>query len=121
MLSREELAALVERGEIETVLSVFPDMYGRLMGKRINAGFFLEQIADGGMHACDYLLACDMEMDVIPGYKYTSWETGYGDFHCVPDFATLRRAGWLPRTAMGLCDLFTQKGGGVGGGPRRML
>jgi len=32
----------VERGEIETVLSVFPDMYGRLMGKRIFAGFFLE-------------------------------------------------------------------------------
>ncbi|MEA2560289.1 MAG: glutamine synthetase [Acidobacteriota bacterium] len=121
MLSREELAALVERGEIETVLSVFPDMYGRLMGKRINAGFFLEQIADGGMHACDYLLACDMEMDVIPGYKYTSWETGYGDFHCVPDLPTLRRAAWLPKTALVICDLLDHHEKPVEVSPRRML
>jgi glutamine synthetase len=121
MLSREELAALVERGEIETVLSVFPDMYGRLMGKRINAGFFLEQIADDGMHACDYLLACDMEMDVIPGYKYTSWETGYGDFHCVPDLSTLRRAAWLPKTALVICDLLDHHEKPVEVSPRRML
>ena len=106
MLTRAELGDLVERGEIETVLAVFPDMYGRLMGKRITGPFFLEQVADDGMHACDYLLACDMEMDAIPGYKYTSWETGYGDFHCVPDLATLRRAAWLPKTALVLCDLF---------------
>src|SRR6187431_900283 len=121
MLNREELAELVERGEIETVLAVFPDMYGRLMGKRINGGFFVEQIADGGMHACDYLLACDMEMDVIPGYKYTSWETGYGDFHCVPDLETLRYAAWLPKTAIVLCDLYTQDDEIVEVAPRRML
>ena len=42
------------------------------------------------MHACDYLLACDMEMDVSPRLQFTSWENGYGDFHCIPDFATLR-------------------------------
>ena len=51
----------VEEGEIETVLTVFPDLYGRLMGKRIVGRFFLEEIAEGGMHACDYLLASDME------------------------------------------------------------
>jgi glutamine synthetase len=121
MLTRRELGDLVERGEIETVLAVFPDMYGRLMGKRITASFFIEEVADGGMHACDYLLACDMEMDVIPGYKYTSWETGYGDFHCVPDFATLRRATWLPKTAIMLCDLFDHEEEPVEVSPRRML
>ena len=121
MLSRKELGGLVERGEIETVLTVFPDMYGRLMGKRINGGFFLEQIAEDGMHACDYLLACDMEMDVIPGYKYTSWETGYGDFHCVPDLRTLRRATWLPNTALVICDLFDHHEKPVEVSPRRML
>lgn len=121
MLTRDELAVLVERGEVETVLSVFPDMYGRLMGKRINGRFFLEQIADGGMHACDYLLACDMEMDVIPGYKYTSWETGYGDFHCVPDLSTLRRAAWLPKTALVICDLLDHHEKPVEVSPRRML
>ncbi len=121
LLTLEELTELVERGEIETVLAVFPDMYGRLMGKRITGSFFLEEVADSGMHACDYLLACDMEMDVIPGYKYTSWETGYGDFHCVPDLATLRRAAWLPKTALVLCDLFDHHQEPVEVSPRRML
>ncbi|HEY2737940.1 MAG TPA: glutamine synthetase family protein [Thermoanaerobaculia bacterium] len=121
LLTLEELTGLVERGEIETVLAVFPDMYGRLMGKRITGSFFLEEVAKSGMHACDYLLACDMEMDAIPGYKYTSWETGYGDFHCVPDLATLRRAAWLPRTALVLCDLFDHHEKPVEVSPRRML
>ncbi len=121
MLSREELGDLVERGEIETVLAVFPDMYGRLMGKRIMGSYFVDEVAQGGMHACDYLLACDMEMDVIPGYKYTSWETGYGDFHCVPDLSTLRRATWLPKTALVLCDLFDHHEKPAEVSPRRML
>jgi glutamine synthetase len=56
------------------------------------------------MHVCDYLLACDMEMDPTPGYAFTSWETGYGDLHCVPDLSTLRLASWLDRTALVLCD-----------------
>ncbi|HYO15739.1 MAG TPA: glutamine synthetase family protein [Thermoanaerobaculia bacterium] len=121
MLTRGQLGDLVERGEIETVLAVFPDMYGRLMGKRITGSFFVEEVAGGGIHACDYLLACDMEMDVIPGYKYTSWETGYGDFHCVPDWTTLRRATWLPKTALVLCDLFDHHDKPVEVSPRRML
>src|SRR5512145_100671 len=102
-ITRARLADLVRRGEIDTVLTVFPDMYGRLMGKRITGHFFVEHVADEGMHACDYLLACDMEMDPVPGYAFASWEKGYGDFHCVPDFSTLRRAAWLPRTALVLC------------------
>lgn len=121
MLTREELGDLVERGEVETVLAVFPDLYGRLMGKRINSFFFLEEIADGGMHACDYLLACDMEMDAVPGYRYTNWETGYGDFHCVPDLSTLRRAAWLPKTALVICDLLDHHEKPVEVSPRRML
>jgi glutamine synthetase len=121
MLTPRELGDLIESGEIETVLAVFPDMYGRLMGKRITGHYFAEEVAGSGMHACDYLLACDMEMDVIPGYKYTSWETGYGDFHCVPDLATLRRASWLPKVAIVLCDLFDHHEKPVEVSPRRML
>jgi glutamine synthetase len=121
LLTLKDLAGLVERGEIETVLAVFPDLYGRLMGKRITGSFFLVEVAEAGMHACDYLLACDMEMDAIPGYRYTSWETGYGDFHCVPDFSTLRRAAWLPKTALVLCDLLDHDEKPVEVSPRRML
>jgi glutamine synthetase len=106
MLTRAELGELIERGEIETVLAVFPDLYGRLMGKRITGSFFLDHVAEDGMHACDYLLACDMEMDAVPGYRFANWERGYGDMHCLPDFTTLRRVTWLPKTGLVLCDLF---------------
>jgi len=110
-LSREELQDALTRGEIDTVLTVFPDLYGRLVGKRITAPFFLDEVMEHGMHVCDYLLACDMEMDPTPGYRFTSWETGYGDMHCRPDYSSARMASWLPRTAIVLCDAFDEKTG----------
>jgi glutamine synthetase len=109
MLTRQELESQVRDGKIDTVLAVFPDLYGRLMGKRVSGRFFLEHVAENGVNACEYLLAVDMEMDPIPGYAFTSWEKGYGDFHCVPDFATLRRASWLDRTAVAICDLVDER------------
>ena len=122
ILTREQLVDEIERGEIDTVLTAFPDMYGRLMGKRITGHFFRDHVADGGMHACDYLLTVDMEMDPVPGYEFASWERGYGDFHVIPDFSTLRRAAWLPRTALVLCDLRTESGDQpVEVAPRRIL
>ena len=107
-LSRKELEKRIRAGEVETVVTVFPDLYGRLVGKRITGRFFLEQVAEHGMHACDYLLACDMEMDPVPGYRFTSWESGYGDFHCVPDWSTLRLASWLERSAIVICDVLEE-------------
>lgn len=109
-LDRNQLARKVESGEIDTVLTVFPDLYGRLVGKRITGRFFCEEVIDRGMHACDYLLACDMEMDPVPGYRYASWEKGYGDLLAKPDLTTLRTAAWLDRTAIVLCDAFDHHG-----------
>jgi glutamine synthetase len=110
-LTRPELEERVRSGEIETVVTVFPDLYGRLVGKRITGRFFVDQVADHGMHACDYLLACDMEMDPVPGYRFTSWESGYGDFHCQPDWSTLRVASWLSKSAVVLCDVYEERSG----------
>ena len=104
-LTLEQLQVQVASGHIDTVLVVFPDLYGRLIGKRVNAEFFLEQTAPTGMHACDYLLTVDMEMDVVEGYDFANWEKGYGDFHCLPDLNTLRRISWLDRSALVFCDL----------------
>jgi glutamine synthetase len=121
-LGRQELTRLVEAGEIETVLAVFPDFYGRLLGKRFVGRFFVESVAAHGLHACDYLLACDMEMDPVPGYEFASWEEGYGDFRCVPDWKTARRAAWLEKTAIVLCDLVGEPGGRpIEIAPRRVL
>jgi glutamine synthetase len=105
MLRPEDLTGKVTRGEIDTVLVVFSDLYGRLMGKRYDAEFFLEQVASEGAHACDYLLTVDMEMEPVAGYRFANWERGYGDVHLIPDLATLRTASWLDRTAMVICDV----------------
>jgi glutamine synthetase len=105
MLTIDDLGRKVESGEIDTVVVGFTDHYGRVHGKRFDAGFYLEEIGSGGTHGCDYLLTVDMEMEPVPGYQYANWELGYGDFHMVPDPNTLRMATWLDRTAMVLCDL----------------
>jgi glutamine synthetase len=104
----EELKRLTSDGDIETVIVAFPDMYGRLVGKRVVARYFLEEVAAHGMHACNYLLACDMEMDPVPGYGFTSWEKGYGDFRPLPDFNTMRILSWHEKTALVLCDVASE-------------
>ena len=47
-------------------------------------------------------------MDPVPGYQFTSWAKGYGDFRPVPDFNTLRVASWLDKTAIVLCDVYAR-------------
>jgi glutamine synthetase len=105
MLDLETLGALVASDDMDTVIVAFTDHYGRLHGKRLDASFFLSDAADAGTHGSDYLLTVDMEMEPVPGFKYANWDLGYGDFHMVPDMATLRVADWLPSTAIVLCDL----------------
>src|SRR5476651_413807 len=118
----ETLQRMVIDGDIETVIAVLPDMYGRLVGKRFNARYFLEDVAENGMHACDYLLACDMEMDPVPGYAFTSWAKGYGDFRPVPDFDTMRVASWLEKSAIVICDVMHEtRNEAVSVAPRNIL
>ncbi len=105
MLTLDALSQAVQDGAIDTVLVVFTDLYGRFMGKRFDAAFFVEDIESKGTHACNYLLTVDMEMDPVPGYRYANWERGYGDFHLVPDLSTLRVASWLDRSALVICDV----------------
>ena len=120
-MTREELLEAIRQETVETVLVAVPDWYGRLMGKRLTARFFAEQVAESGWHACDYLLADDIEMDPVPGYAFTSWEKGYGDIRCLPDWGTLRGAAWLPKSAIVLCDAVTEAGEPVEVAPRRIL
>ena len=105
MLTLADLAAEVAADEIDTVIIAFSDHYGRLLGKRLDAEYFLAEAAKHGTHACNYLLTTDMEMEPVPGYRFANWERGYGDFHLAPDLATLRRASWLEKTAIVLCDV----------------
>jgi glutamine synthetase len=121
MLSGEDLRAEVGAGTIDTVVTAFTDMQGRLVGKRIQAEYFLDHVVDHGMEGCDYLLALDMEMDPVPGYEMANWEEGYGDFAITPDMATLRRIPWLDRTALVLGDVVNHDGSLVVASPRQVL
>ncbi len=99
-----QLKADVASGAIDTVLVAFPDMQGRLIGKRFQAEFFLEGAIDE-THGCDYLLANDMDMEPVPGYEAANWAKGYGDFVMKPDLGTLMKCTWLDGTALILADL----------------
>ena len=121
MLSLEELSTEAEAGTIDTVVTAFTDMQGRLVGKRIEVSYFLDEVADHGVEGCNYLLALDMEMDPVPGYEMANWEKGYGDFGIAPDLSTLRRIPWLDRSALVLCDVVEHDGSPVAPSPRQVL
>ncbi|HHY49252.1 MAG TPA: glutamine synthetase [Alphaproteobacteria bacterium] len=102
--SLDALKADVKNGTIDTVIVAFPDMQGRLIGKRFQAEYFLEGALEE-THGCDYLLANDIDMEPVPGYEAANWEKGYGDFVMKPDLSTLMKAAWLEGTALVLADL----------------
>jgi glutamine synthetase len=122
MLTKEQLGAAVKKGEIDTVVVAFTDMQGRLMGKRVDAEYFMESAAHGEpVEGCNYLMAVDMDMTPVPGYAMANWESGYGDFELVPDFATLRRIPWLEATALVLSDVMWNDREPVKPSPRQVL
>ncbi|MGH7276118.1 MAG: glutamine synthetase family protein [Candidatus Rokuibacteriota bacterium] len=120
-LDAKQLEQLIRRGDIDTVLTVFPDTLGRLMGKRVVGRYFLDHVAGEGAHACIYLFTADMEMEPLPGYRLTSWQRGYGDMKVVPDLGTLRVIPWLPKTALVFCDVYTDEGEPIEEAPRWVL
>src|ERR1700758_2487031 len=120
MLSPAALEQLVESGAVDTVIVAFTDMQGRLVGKRMAAGLFTEEVAAHGAECCSYLLAVDVDMNTVAGYAISSWDTGYGDMVMLPDLSTLRLIPWLPNTALVIADLGWADGGGVAVAPRAL-
>ncbi|MDT4938964.1 MAG: glutamine synthetase [Pseudonocardiales bacterium] len=104
-LGLDELRIAVDSDSIDTVVIAIVDMQGRLQGKRVDAQHFLAEVLEHGTEGCNYLLAVDVEMNTVDGYRISSWERGYGDFVMVPDLDTLRRVPWQPGTALLLADV----------------
>ena len=119
-LDIDTLRDAVQAKEIDTVLVCFPDMQGRLMGKRVTGHFYLEH-AMHELHVCDYLLANDMDNKPVPGYEAANWDRGYGDFELKSDLSTLRLIPWLPATALVLADCVDHHGEEVPHAPRTIL
>jgi len=120
-MSLEELRVQVSSDDVDTVVVAIADMQGRLQGKRIDATHFLDDVLAHGAEGCNYLLAVDVEMNTVDGYRISSWERGYGDFVMAPDLATLRSIPWHPGTAMLLADVRWLDASPVVESPRQIL
>ncbi len=105
VLSVAQLRDKIDDGHLDTVVVAFPDMQGRLQGKRMHARFFLDTVLEHGTEGCNYLMAVDVDMNTVEGYAISSWERGYGDMRMTPDLSTLHLVPWLPGTAMVIADL----------------
>jgi glutamine synthetase len=117
----QTLKSKVAKGEIDTVITVFPDVFGRLVGKRFTGKFFVEQVAGHGTHGCNYLLTVNLEMDPMDGFAVANWEKGFGDFEMRPDLSTVRALPWQPGSVLVLCDLLHHDGTPVAEAPRSVL
>lgn len=122
VMSRDELTALIDEGSIDSVVMGFVDRYGRLTGKRATGRFFVDHVADHGTENCDYLLTCNIENDPATGFRFSSFDKGYGDMVARADWSTVRIIPWVPRTALVMCDLFSvETGDMVEVAPRTIL
>jgi glutamine synthetase len=120
-MNLQMLRTKVKSGAIDTLIVAFPDVFGRLMGKRFTAEYFLESVANHGTHACNYLLAVDIEMEPMSGFNLANWEKGFGDFEMRPDLATLRALPWQAGAALVICDFHHDDGKLVEETPRGVL
>src|SRR5487761_2645203 len=120
-LTRDELAAQIRSGDIDTVIIAITDMQGRLQGKRVDGLYFLDEHNDGMVEGCSYILASDVDMQTVDGFALTSWERGYGDLAFQPDFSTIRLVPWHERTAIVFGDVQSVRGDGAGHSPRQVL
>ena len=117
-----QLEADIRENVIDTVIVAFSDHQGQLIGKRTDGEFYLDVVAEEGTENCDYLIACDIEDVPIPGFRWASYDQGYGDMRGVVDTSTIRYLPWLERTAVVLVDLVdVDTGAPVAVSPRRIL
>ncbi|MEY3926318.1 MAG: hypothetical protein RIS16_269 [Actinomycetota bacterium] len=54
-LPKAELEELIAKGAIDTVVVAMTDMQGRLVGKRLDANYFLSDVVKHGTEGCNYL------------------------------------------------------------------
>lgn len=120
-MTLSELKTQVSAGQVDTVILAFPDVLGRLIGKRFTAKFFLESVVDHGTHGCNYLFTVDMEMEPQTGFVLANWEKGFGDFELRPDFDSLRILPWQPGAVLVIADVHHHNGEPVLESPRGLL
>ena len=117
---RARVQQLIEEGTVDTVKIGGPDFDGIYRGKRLPADVFLDGL-ERGFTQGDVLFGWDIAEDLVPGLRFTNWDTGYADLRMVPDLATFRLVPWEDRTATVIADFTTESGDPVSVAPRYIL
>ena len=120
-LSVDQLRQDIAEKKIDTVVVAMTDMQGRLVGKRLDANYFLSDVLKHGTEGCNYLLAVDVDMNTVDGYEMSSWDKGYSDLAMIPDTNTLRYIPWQDGAAMLLADVQWLDHTDVVASPRQIL
>ncbi|HLJ82454.1 MAG TPA: glutamine synthetase family protein [Ktedonobacterales bacterium] len=111
---------LVEERKIDTVKIGGPDYDGVYRGKRLPADVFLDGMEHGFAQG-DVLFGWDIAEQLVPGLRFTNWESGYADLRMLPDLATFRPVPWEEHVATVICDFVTESGEPIGVSPRHVL
>jgi glutamine synthetase len=117
----QSLPNWLAREHVDTVICAFPDVFGRLMGKRMTLDHFIDDVLEAGMHACSYLMTVDIPMHVLEGFELANWEKGFGDFCVRPDLGTVKKLPWHEKTVVVLGDVAHHDGKPVEETPRAVL
>lgn len=106
----EELAQMIKKGEIQTVIIAGVDMQGRLFGKRVTSGYFLAEGKEGiGVTAANLAWDIERNLDLEP-FELSNWKTGFQDVFLVPDMNTLRLYPWCEKSAFVMSDICYEDG-----------
>src|SRR5258707_10555340 len=109
MSDRPGVEQVTQKRDKDTVKIGGPDFDGVFRGKRLPADVFLEGL-ERGFAQGDVLFGWDIAEDLVPGLRFTNWDTGYADLRMCPDLATFRIVPWEERVATVICDFATERG-----------
>jgi len=120
MDDRMRIEQIVAEYRIDAVKIGGPDYDGVYRGKRLPVDVFMAGLADGFPQG-DVLFGWDIAEQLVPGLRFTNWDTGYADLLMVPDLATFRPVPWEQNVGTVICDFATESGEPVQVAPRYVL
>jgi glutamine synthetase len=120
MSDRARVEEIIRLHNIDTVKIGGPDFDGVYRGKRLPVDIFLADIEHGYAQG-DVLFGWDIAEDLVPGLRFTNWDTGYADLRMLPDLATFRPVPWEEGVATVICDFVSEEGEPVPVAPRQVL
>jgi glutamine synthetase len=118
--TRADIEHLMAGADIDTIKIGGADYDGIFRGKRLPADVFLAGMEHGFAQG-DVLFGWDIAENLVPGLRFTNWDSGYADLRMVPDLATFRLVPWEERTATVICDFATEAGEPVAVAPRHVM